>query len=86
MLIVPGNIVCLQVDKIFRIEHTDPWLRNDPYRTSRTVQLLNNRTSGAAIHGQVENEPGAEEEQTGDSSYLLVQKKFNHSRDRIVGG
>ena len=32
---------------MFRIIHTDPWLRGDKYRTSRTVSLMNNRSSGA---------------------------------------
>ena len=35
-----------QVDKIFRLQHVDPWVNSDPHRTSRTLQLLNNRTSG----------------------------------------
>lgn len=35
-----------QVDKLFRIQHTDPWVNSDPHRTSRTVQVLNNRTLG----------------------------------------
>jgi len=28
-----------QVDKIFRIQHTDPWLLGDKHRTSRTIQV-----------------------------------------------
>lgn len=50
-----------QLDKTFRLEHTDPWLRGDAWRTSRTLQVLNNRTSGSAIHGRADNEPGEEE-------------------------
>lgn len=65
---------CCQVDKIFRIEHTDPWLRGDRYRTSRTVQLLNNRTSGAAIHGRVENEPGEAAEPAGEQALCVVDR------------
>lgn len=28
-----------QVDSLFRVNHTDPWVRGDPYRTSRTISL-----------------------------------------------
>ncbi|GIL91181.1 hypothetical protein Vretimale_18825 [Volvox reticuliferus] len=43
-----------QVDKLFRITHTDPWVNSDPHRTSRTIHIMNNRTSGNLIHGRVE--------------------------------
>lgn len=46
-----------QADKMFRLQHVDPWLFGDPFRTSRSMQLMNNRSSGNAIHGPVENEP-----------------------------
>jgi len=29
----------LQVDKIFKVQHTDPWLLGDKHRTSRTIQV-----------------------------------------------
>ncbi|GFR47681.1 hypothetical protein Agub_g9427, partial [Astrephomene gubernaculifera] len=45
-----------QVDKLFRIQHTDPWVNSDPHRTSRTIQLMNNRTSGNAVHGKAETD------------------------------
>lgn len=35
-----------------RINHTDPWLRHDPFRTSRTVGFQTTRSSGNAIHGR----------------------------------
>lgn len=60
-----------QVDSVFRISHTDPWLVGSPHRTSRTIQLMNNRTSGNAIHGRVENEPG-EEDASGPSGNVVL--------------
>ncbi|KAF5835670.1 surface antigen-domain-containing protein [Dunaliella salina] len=44
-----------QVDKIFRVQHTDPWLLGDKHRTSRTIQVMNNRSSGAMVHGGMED-------------------------------
>ena len=35
-----------QSDSTFRISHTDPWVRGDPHRTSRTISLQSNKTSG----------------------------------------
>ena len=32
-------LVCCQVDSLFRVNHTDPWVKGDPYRTSRTISL-----------------------------------------------
>ena len=42
----------LQVDGLFRINHTDPWVKGDPYRTSRTISIQNTRQSGNAVHGR----------------------------------
>jgi len=42
------------VEKLFRISHTDPWIRSDRSRTSRTLSLANTRGSGAAIHGRAQ--------------------------------
>lgn len=41
-----------QADSLFRILHTDPWISGDPNRTSRTISIQNNRSSGGAIHGK----------------------------------
>ena len=35
-----------QSDSTFRISHTDPWVRGDPHRTSRTISLQSAKTSG----------------------------------------
>ncbi|KAG2487188.1 hypothetical protein HYH03_014166 [Edaphochlamys debaryana] len=43
-----------QVDKLFRLQHTDPWVNSDPHRTSRTITVMNNRTTGNTIHGRAE--------------------------------
>ena len=48
--------VALQVDSTFRVTHTDPWVRGDAYRTSRTTSLQNTKTSAAAIHGRAQDE------------------------------
>jgi hypothetical protein len=47
-----------QVDSLFRINHTDPWVGGDPFRTSRTISLQNTRASGAAVHGRASDDPG----------------------------
>ena len=51
-------------DSLFRIYHTDPWVRGDPSRTSRTISLQNTKSSGNAVHGKAvdsqSEEPGAE--------------------------
>ena len=51
-----SNDVCMQVDSLFRINHTDPWVRGDPYRTSRTINFQNTRSSGNAIHGKAHDD------------------------------
>ena len=35
----------------FRVAHTDPWVRGDAQRTSRTVSAQNVKVSVAPIHG-----------------------------------
>lgn len=40
-----------QGDLTYRIAHTDPWVRGDAYRTSRTISADYGKTSTAAIHG-----------------------------------
>lgn len=45
-----------QLDSTFRVTHTDPWVRGDAYRTSRTISAQNTKTSAAPIHGRVLDE------------------------------
>ena len=40
-----------QLDSTFRVAHTDPWVRGDAYRTSRTISAQNTKVSAAAVHG-----------------------------------
>ena len=53
-----------QSDSTFRISHTDPWVRGDPHRTSRTISLQSAKTSGECCiplytcHIQVTDNPG----------------------------
>ncbi|KAM7497208.1 hypothetical protein LguiA_021622 [Lonicera macranthoides] len=44
-----------QIDSIFRINYTDPWIEGDDKRTSRTIMVQNSRTPGTLVHG---NQPG----------------------------
>ncbi|BAF08106.1 Os02g0196300 [Oryza sativa Japonica Group] len=40
-----------QIDSIFRLNYTDPWIDGDNKRTSRTIMVQNSRTPGTLIHG-----------------------------------
>eukprot|EP00249_Psilotum_nudum_P019651 c27360_g1_i1 orf=78-2258(+) len=40
-----------QVDSMFRINYTDPWIEGDDKRTSRSVTVQNSRTPGTVVHG-----------------------------------
>ncbi|KAK4286568.1 hypothetical protein QN277_003106 [Acacia crassicarpa] len=40
-----------QIDSIFRINYTDPWIQGDDKRTSRTIMIQNSRTPGTVVHG-----------------------------------
>ncbi|CAH2072348.1 unnamed protein product [Thlaspi arvense] len=40
-----------QIDSIFRINYTDPWIEGDDKRTSRSVMVQNSRTPGNLVHG-----------------------------------
>ncbi|XP_076903013.1 outer envelope protein 80, chloroplastic-like [Bidens hawaiensis] len=40
-----------QIDSIFRINYTDPWIEGDDKRTSRTIMIQNSRTPGTLVHG-----------------------------------
>ncbi|XVF04684.1 hypothetical protein REPUB_Repub05bG0106300 [Reevesia pubescens] len=40
-----------QIDSIFRINYTDPWIEGDDKRTSRTIIVQNSRTPGTLVHG-----------------------------------
>ncbi|KAK3280296.1 Outer envelope protein 80, chloroplastic [Cymbomonas tetramitiformis] len=45
-----------QVDSLFRVNHTDPWVWGDKYRTSRSISMQNTRSSGNAVHGKAIDE------------------------------
>ncbi|TYI38303.1 hypothetical protein ES332_A02G017000v1 [Gossypium tomentosum] len=40
-----------QIDSIFCINYTDPWIEGDDKRTSRTIIIFNSRTPGTLVHG-----------------------------------
>ncbi|CAA0805777.1 Outer envelope protein 80- chloroplastic [Striga hermonthica] len=44
-----------QIDSLFRVNYTDPWIEGDDKRTSRTIMIQNSRTPGTLVHG---NQPG----------------------------
>ncbi|KAG6791041.1 outer envelope protein 80, chloroplastic isoform X1 [Populus alba] len=44
-----------QIDSIFRVNYTDPWIEGDDKRTSRTIMVQNSRTPGNLVHS---NQPG----------------------------
>ncbi|KAI3822874.1 hypothetical protein L1987_10473 [Smallanthus sonchifolius] len=46
-----------QIDSIFRINYTDPWIEGDDKRTSRTIMIQNSRTPGTLVHGPHGNQP-----------------------------
>ncbi|KAI4386261.1 hypothetical protein MLD38_004207 [Melastoma candidum] len=41
-----------QIDSIFRVNYTDPWIEGDDKRTSRTIMIQNSRTPGSNVHDQ----------------------------------
>ncbi|KAM0932349.1 putative bacterial surface antigen (D15), POTRA domain, surface antigen D15 [Dioscorea sansibarensis] len=47
-----------QIDSIFRINYTDPWIEGDNKRTSRTVMIQNSRTPGTLVHGSHQSGQG----------------------------
>lgn len=40
-----------QIDSIFKINYTDPWIEGDDKRTSRSIMIQNSRTPGTLVHG-----------------------------------
>ncbi len=50
--------VAPQVDKLFKVQHTDPWILGDKHRTGRTIQIMNNRTTGESACGGGGGGPG----------------------------
>ncbi len=70
-----------QVDSLYRLVHTDPWVGGDAYRTSRTVSIQNTRTSGNAIHSKAHDDGAAggaaTEEAAGEGNVVVA---------RMIGG
>jgi outer membrane protein insertion porin family len=68
-----------QVDKLFRLHHTDPWLLGDPHRTSRTVSLQNTRATGGPTHGRAPDDAlpgggGGASSSTGDAASVVIAR------------
>ncbi|KAL1560503.1 Outer envelope protein 80, chloroplastic [Salvia divinorum] len=47
-----------QIDSIFRMNYTDPWIEGDDKRTSRAIMIQNSRTPGTLVHGNQPNNTG----------------------------
>ncbi|KAK6164164.1 hypothetical protein DH2020_001028 [Rehmannia glutinosa] len=47
-----------QIDSIFKMNYTDPWIEGDDKRTSRTIMIQNSRTPGTLVHGNQPNDTG----------------------------
>ncbi|CAN1158182.1 Outer envelope protein 80, chloroplastic [Linum perenne] len=47
-----------QIDSIFRMNYTDPWIQGDDNRTSRTIMVQNSRTPGNLVHGNQSGDSG----------------------------
>ncbi|KAL5152339.1 Outer envelope protein 80, chloroplastic [Glycine soja] len=43
-----------QIDSVYRINYTDPWIQGDDKRTSRTIMIQNSRTPGTIVHGNAD--------------------------------
>lgn len=56
-----------QADSTFRVAHTDPWVRGDAFRTSRTICAQNTKVSVAPIHARAADD-------TADSSSSGMQR------------
>ncbi|KAK1259576.1 hypothetical protein QJS04_geneDACA010312 [Acorus gramineus] len=48
-----------QIDSIFRINYTDPWIEGDDKRTSRSIMIQNSRTPGTIVHGNPQGDHGS---------------------------
>jgi len=58
-----------QADSTFRISHTDPWVRGDAFRTSRTVSAQSTKVSVAPIHARAADDTVETNPSTGVSRY-----------------
>lgn len=67
-----------QVDSLYRLVHTDPWVGGDAYRTSRTVSVQNTRTSGNPIHSKAADDGAAPTAGEGGDGTVVVA--------RMIGG
>ncbi|KAL1817264.1 hypothetical protein DCAR_0521687 [Daucus carota subsp. sativus] len=41
-----------QVDSLFRLNYTDPWIEGDDKRTSRSIMVQNSKTPGSLVYSQ----------------------------------
>eukprot|EP00887_Chlorella_sp_A99_P003922 scaffold11.g3922.t1 len=64
-LAMGGGLSEGEVDSTFRVEHTDPWVRGDAYRTSRTINIQNHKTAVANIHGRAQDDLEAQAQGAG---------------------
>ncbi|KAL2650197.1 hypothetical protein R1flu_018325 [Riccia fluitans] len=48
-----------QVDSMFRVNYTDPWIEGDDKRTSRSINIQNSRAPGTIVHGLRRDTPSS---------------------------
>ncbi|KAK9849807.1 hypothetical protein WJX84_004133, partial [Apatococcus fuscideae] len=74
-----------QVDSLYRISHTDPWVKGDPFRTSRAISIQNTRTSGLAIHGKAQDD-GIQSGREGEEESEVTSSEGNVITSRQMAG
>ena len=67
-----------QADSTFRISHTDPWVRGDAFRTSRTVSAQSTKVSVAPIHARAADDTVETNPSTGLSRYECLSYHIMH--------
>lgn len=65
-----------QTDSMFRVQHTDPWVRGDAHRTSRTTTIQNDKVSVASIHGRAQDDVEGAAGAAAGSDAVFVSRKI----------
>ncbi|KAI7843074.1 hypothetical protein COHA_003245 [Chlorella ohadii] len=65
-----------QTDAMFRVQHTDPWVRGDAHRTSRTITVQNDKSSSAPIHGRAQDDVEHADGAAAGSDNVFVSRKL----------
>jgi len=68
---VNASVELGQAESMFRVSHTDPWVGSDPFRTSRTCNLMKARSTTSAVHGKVLEDDDAGDASAADSGLMI---------------